>query len=162
MKATFLRRLNFLPAPFEENKNYSNVVCARSVLSALIKPVNGIEFGKQILVKIFIEGFSHLITCLPGYNFVWNIKGLFNDYRNSKTNEEIEIKSITIKTVKLLALLLYRRTQAIHTLDLQFIKFGTDSVHIAFPEILKQSRPVKHLKSVKLNSFNTEPVKFAL
>ena len=84
---------------------------------------------------------------------------MFNDYRNSKTNEELEIKSITIKTVKLLALLLYRRTQAIHTLDLQFIKFGTDSVHIAFLEILKQSRQVKHLKSVKLNSFNTEPVK---
>ena len=117
---------------------------------------------EQILVKMFIKGSSHLILCLPGYNFVWNIKGLFNDYRNSKTNEELEIKSITIKTVKLLALLLYQRTQAIHTLDLQFIKFGTDSVHIVFLEILKQSRPVKRLKSVKLNSFNTEPVKFAL
>ena len=117
---------------------------------------------EQILVKMFIKGSSHLIPCLPGYNFVWNIKGLFNDYRNSKTNEELEIKSITIKTVKLLALLLYRRTQAIHTLDLQFIKFGTDSVHIVFLEILKQSRPVKRLKSVKMNSFNTEPVKFAL
>ena len=57
MEATFLKRLNFLPALFEENKNYSNVVCARSVLSALIKPVNGIEFGKQILVKIFIKDF---------------------------------------------------------------------------------------------------------
>ena len=111
---------------------------------------------------MFIKGFSDLIPCLPGYNFVWNIKGLFNDYRNSKTNEELEIKSITIKTVKLLALLLYRRTQAIHTLDLQFIKFGTDGVHVAFMETLKQSRQVKHLKSMKLNSFNNELVKFAL
>ena len=117
---------------------------------------------EQILVKMFIKGSSHLIPCLPGYNFVWNIKGLFNDYRNSKTNEELEIKSITIKTVKLLVLLLYQRTQEIYTLDLQFTKFGTDSVHITFLEILKQSRPIKHLKSVKLNSFNKELVKFAL
>lgn len=102
LKATFLNGLNFLIALFEEYKNYFSVACARSVLSTLIKPINGTEFGKQILVKKFMKILYDLILCLPKYNYAWNIKDLFNYYRNSKANEELELKSITIKTVKLL------------------------------------------------------------
>lgn len=69
LKATFLNGLNFLIALFEEYKNYFSVACTRSVLSTLIKPINGTEFGKQILVKKFMKILYDLILCLPKYNY---------------------------------------------------------------------------------------------
>ena len=95
-----------------------------------------------------MKGFLHFRTS----NFIWNINDLFKHYRAKEINEELELKSITVTRVTLLALLLCQRTQTLYSLVLRFLKIETDIIHIAILEILKQFRHRKHLRPVKLNS----------
>lgn len=129
-------------------KIFLTVTYARSKLPTLIKPVTGIKFGRNTLVKKFVKGFLHFRTS----NFIWNINDLFKHYRAKEINEELELKSITVTRVTLLALLLCQRTQTLYSLVLRFLKIETDIIHIAILEILKQFRHRKHLRPVKLNS----------
>ena len=118
------------------------------MLPTLIKPVNGIKFGRKTLVKKFTEEFFHL---RPN-NFVWNINDLFKYYRAKEIHKELEFKSVTRKRVTLLALLLCQRIQTLYSLVLRFLKIETNIIHRAVPDILKQFRLRKHLKPVKLDS----------
>ena len=65
----------------------------------------------------------------------------------------MDIKALTLKTATLLTLILCQRAQTILTLDLRYIKNDRDAIHIAFPSVLKHSRPARHLKPVVLKRY---------
>ena len=64
--------------------------------------------------------------------------------------------ALTFKTTTLLALLLCQRAQTAYSLDLKFIKIEEDKTQIAFPSLLKQTQPGKHLKPATLKSYNID------
>ena len=66
------------------------------------------------------------------------------------------MKALTFKTTTLLTLLLCQRAQTAYWLDLKFIKIEEDKIQIAFPYLLKQTRPDKHFKPAILKSCNTD------
>ena len=66
------------------------------------------------------------------------------------------MKALTFKTATLLTLLLFQRAQIAYSLHLKFIKVEEDKIQIAFPSLLKQARPGKHLKPATLKSYKTD------
>lgn len=148
--------LKFLTHIFQNDKKFATVSCARSVLSTLIKPVNGIEFGQHQLVKKFMKGYFQLRPSLPKYSFVWDISQLFEFYRNKESNDKLDLKSLTIKTATLLSLFLCQRAQTIFTIDTQYVKFEDHAVQISFPSLLKQSRPGHHLEPAYFKSYDKD------
>ena len=65
----------------------------------------------------------------------------------------MDLKALKFKTATLLTLILFQRAQTILTLDLRYIKNDKDTIHIAFPSVLKHSRPGRHLKPVILKCY---------
>ena len=125
-------------------------------MSLFINTGNNVEFGKQQIVKKYMKGVFHLQPSLPKYAFAWDVRKLLDYYRSQSNNNELDLKALTFKTTTLLTLLLCQRAQTAYSLDLKFIKIEEDKIQIAFPSLLKQTRPGKHLKPATLKSYKTD------
>ena len=125
-------------------------------MSLFINTGNNVEFGKQQIVQKYMKGIFHLRPSLPKYTFTWDVRKLLDYYRSQSNNNELDLNALTFKTTTLLALLLYQRAQTAYSLDLKFIKIEEDKIQIAFPSLLKQTQPGKHLKPATLKSYNTD------
>ena len=85
---------------------------------------------------------------------------LFGKYREFPPNDQLGLKAPTLKTTTLLTLILCQCAQAIlFTLDLRYIKKDRDTTYIAFPSVLKHSKPGRHLKPVILKRYLAETKK---
>ena len=146
--------LDFLGNLFEHKKNYSTISCVRLVLSLFKNTGNNVEFGKQQIVQKYVKGICHLRPSLPKYTFTWDVRNLLDYYYKCQpSNNELDLKALTIKTATLLTLLLCQRAQTAYSLDLKYIKVEENKIQIAFPSLLKQTRPGKHSKPVTLKSY---------
>ena len=125
-------------------------------MSSFINTGNNVEFGKQQIVQKFMKGIFHLPPSLPKYTFTWDVRKLLDYYyRCQPSNNELDLKALTIKTATLLTLLLCQRAQTAYSLDVKYIKVEENKIQIAFPSLLKQTRPGKHSKPVTLKSYET-------
>ena len=70
---------------------------------------------------------------------------LFGKYWKLSPNDQLDLKALTLKIAALLTLISCQRAQTTFTLDLRYMKKDRDTIHIAFPSVLKYSRPVRHL-----------------
>ena len=141
--ASFSNGLDFLTSLYQNEKQYPNISCAKSILSLFIRSSNGLEFGKQFIVQRFMKGIYQLRPSLPKYSFTWDISILFEKCRELPPNDQLDLKALTLKTATLLTLIIF-------TLDLRYLKNDKDTIHIAFPSVLKHSGPGRHLKPVIL------------
>ena len=103
-----------------------------------------------------MNGIFHLWPSLPKYTFTWDVRKLLDYYKSQSNNNELNLKALTFKTATLLTLLLFQRAQIAYSLHLKFIKVEEDKIQIAFPSLLKQARPGKHLKPATLKSYKTD------
>ena len=100
-----------------------------------------------------MKGIYQLWPSLPKYCLTWDIRILFGKYQDSPPNDQFDLEALTLKTAILLTLILCQPTQTIFTLDLRCIKNDKDTIQIAFPSVLKHSRPGRHLKPVILKRY---------
>ena len=84
------------------------------------------------------------------------MRKLLDCYRSQSNNNELDLKVLTFKITILLTILLCQRAQTAYSLDLKCVKVEEDKIQIAFPSLLKQTRPGKHLKLVTLKSYKTD------
>ena len=103
-----------------------------------------------------MKGIFHLRSSLPKYTFTWDVRKLLDYYRSQSNNNELDLKVLTFKTTILLTILLCQRAQTAYSLDLKCVKVEEDKIQIAFPSLLKQTRPGKHLKPATLKSYKTD------
>ena len=156
-QASVAQGLAFLTQKFREGLSYSSIKGARSALSAILHPINGIPFGKQPLVTKFLRGVANLRPSLAKYSCVWEVKSVLDFFRSSADNASLTLMELTHKLVMLLTLTLCQRAQTIHSFELPSLKIGPDGFHVGFPTRLKQTRPGFHLKPVFVRSFPQEP-----
>ena len=98
-----------------------------------------------------MKGIFHLRPSLPKYIFTWDIKILLDYYRSQSSNNDLDLKALTFKATTLLTLLLCQRAQAAYWLEQKHIKVEEDKIQIVFPSLVKQTRPVKHLKDSNID-----------
>ena len=124
-------------------------------MSLFINTGNNVEFGKQQTVQKYMKEIFHLRPSLPKYTFTWQVRKLLDYCKSQSNNNELDLKALSYKTTTLLTLLWCQRAQTAYSLDLKCIKVEEDKMQIAFPSLLKQAQPGKHLKPATLKSYKT-------
>ena len=146
--------LNFLWKLFSDGHSYSQINTASSALSSIIT-INKVPCGKHPDVKRFMKGIFLLRPTFPKYHMIWDVKKVFNYFRNLQVISDLTLKELSLKLVMLLPLVSGRqRMQAIRLINLKDIKYVGDQVFIPTMQKIKQSKPENHIFPF---SFKTQP-----
>ena len=78
VSATVPQALDFLVELFESGTGYNGIITARSALSSVLKPVNGMTFGAQECVKRFLKGVYEARLSNPRYAETWDVSKVLN------------------------------------------------------------------------------------
>ena len=148
--------VNFLSQSFAEGKSYSTVNTYRSALSSTLYSVNNVAVGSHPLVVRLLKGIYHLRTPLPRYSSTWDVAKVTSYLRTLFPLEQLNLKTLAMKTVMLCALSSAQREQTLCTLDLNFKKQSQDCLSFVIAEHLKTSKPSKSLE-VKVMSLPEDP-----
>lgn len=140
---------------FENNIGYSGINTARSALSCILKPIDGIPFGCQEGVKRFLKGVYQERPPLARYTEIWDVSTVINYLNISNTN--MNMKDITLKLVTLMSLLSAQRGQTIHYLSLKDMSFTETAVTFVISRPIKQSKPGSKPIVVKFVAYPVNP-----
>ena len=75
---------------------------------------------------------------------------------------DLDLKSLTLKLLMLIALVSAQRGQSLHMLDISFMKVAETSYEFALPDHVKQSRPGYNTPSVVLKAYPHDILDMAL
>jgi len=147
--------VEFLDLLFRKGLGYNSLNTARSAISSLsFTNVNTV--GNNPLVCRFMRGVFTRRPSLPRYSSTWDVSLVLNYLKTLVPVNSISFKHLTWKLVMLLTLLTGQRGQTLHLMDLQFIKLTQNSINIQLMELLKTSKPGKHLAPLLLYEFETD------
>ena len=96
--------VNFLSELFYEGLSYSSINTARSALSTIMTMSGKSNFGNIIMVTRFMRGVFSLRPSLPRYSEIWDVSMVLNHIKKWQPLEDIDLKTLTLKTVTLIPL----------------------------------------------------------
>ena len=138
---------------FTSGLGYSGINTARCALSSFLNFDQNINIGSHVLVKRFMRGIFVLKPSLPRYAVTWNVNTVLDYLENQYPLESLSLLELSQKLVMLLALLSGQRGQTLHLLDIRNVYITDDSVKILIGDLLKTSKPNKHLGELNFASF---------
>ncbi|CAH3179081.1 unnamed protein product, partial [Porites lobata] len=151
--------VGFLVTLHDKGLKYSTLNTARSAISAVILPTNNHTIGTHPLVSRFMRGIYKSNPPTPRYHTTWNVQTVLTYLSSQDSVEKLDLKSLTLKLLMLIALVSAQRGQSIHMLDTACMKVTESSYEFSLPEHVKQSRPSFKTPSVILKAY---PVNKAL
>lgn len=113
---------------------------ARSALSTILGPVEGVTLGTHPLVCRLLKGVSRLRPPQCKYNSTWDPK-IVLDYIELHLSHDLSLRCLTMKLVALLLLCSGHRVQTISMIKVQEIVFSNLDVQIRINARLKTSKP---------------------
>ena len=132
---------------------YSSVNTARSALSLIIEARNGISFGSHPLVQRYMTGIFRLKPSLPKYTATYDASRVLYCLKQIGPSEALTLKELSMKLAMLLCLLTANRDQVLPVLDITQMKLGEDRCVFLINEIMKTTRPGKHIPPVELIAY---------
>lgn len=155
--SSIIEGINFLAHCFEQGLGYSSINTARCALSSImVHPMNtDTTFGSHPLVQRFMKGVFNQRPSLPRYSSTWDTSIVLN-YLDNKPLSGVTLKDLTLKCLMLLALLTGHRLQTLKAISINNIVFTTEGCEIYLSQLLKTTRPGKHILPIKLQSYSTE------
>ena len=148
--------LKFLMELFEAGLGYSAVNTAKSAVSSFIYLISNVQIGKNIQVKQFMKGIFNRKPVLPKYNCTWNVELVIKLLKSWTPIKDISLKYLTFKLVMLLALTTGQRMQSLFLMDIRNLELDKEFVKIRFGDLLKQSRPGRHLSELFIEAFKPD------
>ena len=140
----------FLTYYFKEFKvDYSSVNTARSALSAVIPPFNGVSFGNQPLIKRLLKGVFKLRPTLPKYTVRYDVGLVFSFIRSLPDAHDMSLELLSKCTATLLCLLSGQRSQTLGAFQIDFMYLDQGKCVFYIPTSLKQSRPTFHQEPIE-------------
>ena len=89
---------DFLLRLFSDRHSYSQINTASSALSSTIT-INKIHSGKHPDVKRFMKGIFELRPTFPKYHMIWDVRKVFNYFRNLPVMSNLTLKEFSLKLV---------------------------------------------------------------
>ena len=130
--------------------DYSSFNAARSALSALLQPVNGLTFGNHPLIKRLLRGIFKERPSLPKYTVTYDVNMVFIFLKSLPALENRSLELPTKTTAILLCLLSGQRYQSLSALTLDHV-FNDGTKYVFYiPTLMKQSRPRFHPASLRI------------
>jgi len=134
--------LSFLTKLFDSGLSYTSVNTARSALSTLFAPLDGIKIGEHPLVIRLLKGVARSRPPKPRYDTIWDANCVLNVFLGWAENELLSLKDLTIKLLGLMALISAQRVQTFAVIQINEIHFS-NIVEIFVPSVLKTYNPNK-------------------
>ena len=110
---------------FKTGVGYSALNTARSALSTIIKNGFGQSIGKYPLICRFVKDVFEKRPSLPRYAYTWDVRLVFNYFREQPTGDQLNLKQLTLKLTVLLCLLSGSRCQTVYSLIAKSLKVIT-------------------------------------
>lgn len=135
--------------------SYSTINTYRSSLSSTLYPVSNSAVGSHPLVARLRKGVYHLRSPLPWYSSKWNVTQVTTYLKTLFPFEQLNLKTLTMKTLILRASSSAQREQTLCDLNLNFMNQSQDNISLVIAECLETSKPGKPLE-VKFTSLPKE------
>ena len=145
--------LEFLVSLHEKGLTYTTINTARSAISAVTIPKSNMTVGSHPLVSRFMKGVYKDSPPTPRHRSTWDVKPVLTYLSSLHPPEKLDLKSLTLKLVMLIALVSAQRGQCLHMLDIGCMKKVTNGFEFLFMEHVKQSRPGYRAPSVLLQAY---------
>ena len=154
---TIPQALDFLVELFEGGIGYSGINTARSALSCIVKPENGITFGSHPTVTRFLKGIFESRPTAPRYTETRDVGKVLSFLQTIPTSEDVLLKDLTLKTVMLVSLVSAQRGQTIHYLNIDDMISSETSITFILIKPIKQSKPGVKPLIIKFTSYPADP-----
>ena len=147
----------FLTELYESDIGYSGINTAKSALSnvVVLSDCQHVSVGQHPVIKRFLKGVFNKRPALPRYHSVWDVSQVL-EYLRKIDLDGISLKSLTLKTCMLLALLSGQRVQTLKALSIGNMLLTDSEVEFQIDVLLKQSRPGKHLSCISFKKYTDE------
>ena len=132
--------VNFLGELYDKNVSYSVIKSAKSALSHEICLPPFSSIGEHPLVRKFMKGVYNLRPPKTKCGFIWDVKILFKYFEDLPNNNELDITSLSYKTLCLLVLLSGARVNTVYNFRVDEIVINNVGITITPSELLKHSR----------------------
>ena len=106
---------------WKQGKEYRTVNNYRSAISLYHEQIEGYKVGQHPLITQLLKGISKDRPPKPKLNTVWDVDTVITYLKQLPTNTENTIKSLTLKTITLIALVAIPRAKELHNLDLKWM-----------------------------------------
>ena len=143
----------FLAQLFEQNHKHGVIAVAKSALSAVLYKRNGLSFGQDPNVSQMMKGIFKLRPTLPKYVVTYDPDIILNYINTLPDNSSLSLELLTKKLVMLLCLLSGQRSQSIHAIQTNYMKFSNNKYICYIPKLLKTTKPGKHLAPLEFEKF---------
>ena len=154
--------LGFLAKEFLSGSQYSNLNIARSAVSAVLPPIDGIPVGSHPLVKRLMKGAFNMRPPKPRYTHTWDVTVVFNYWRTLGPNKDLSLKSMTMKLVTLTALISGQRCQTLSLINTDGAQVRTNGVEFIIDSPTKTSKVGKPHVTVELTAYPNDPLLCAM
>ena len=145
--------LDFLVTLHDKGLSYTTINTARSAISACTVPRNNTAIGSHPLISRFMKGIFKGSPPTPRYQSTWDVKPVLTYLSSLHPVEKLELKTLTLKLIMLIALVSAQRGQSLHILDTAYMKEAPDVFEFSLSEHIKQSRPGYKTPSVILKAY---------
>ncbi|XP_021365911.1 uncharacterized protein LOC110458506 [Mizuhopecten yessoensis] len=148
--------LEFLSNMFHKGLGYSSVNTAKSCIKSFFELTGNTSLIENVLIKRFMKGIFHARPALPRYSTTWSVSLVLQYIQTLSPVHTISLRFLSLKLVMLLALLTGQRCQTLHLIDIRNITVTESQVTIVIGDLLKQSKPGRHLPPIVLCAFPTD------
>ena len=111
--------MNFLSESFDKGFQYRSLNSYQSAISAVHSKVDGYSVGQHPLVSRLLKGAFNERPPLPRYSSFWNVDTVLGHFRGLGDNGSLSLKTLTLKTVMLMALVRPARSADLANLDIR-------------------------------------------
>ena len=145
-----------MSALFQDGLTYSTINTARSALSAFLGVAGVRSLGSDVLINRFMKGIAKIRPATPRYTQIWDVKIVFNMFRQQPLARFLSLYDLTLRTVTLLALVSAQRGQSLHLLDIDCMSVAEDRYTFHLVGDFKQSRKGYETLNIVLPAFHDD------
>ena len=143
--------LKFLNMLYKHNCGYSVINIARSALSALFfdPPV-----GEDPLIIRFMKGIFNIRPSRPRYSKIWNAADVLLFLQKWTPSRDLDLKTLTLKTILLVMLTSGQRCQTIHALNIKQCEIKSNNITFNVTKMLKHNNIKNRLNVISFDAFS--------
>ena len=154
LRPTVRNIIEFLTHLHCKGYNYDPICSARSAIGALSSEEN---VGKHPDMKRLMKGIFEKAPVFPRYSCVWDVRILFNYFRNIPHQNDLPLDLLSKKLATMLGVLAGgQRAQTIHSIDVMDIVATEDKCIIPVYSVIKQTRKGKHMRPMEFKTYPEE------
>ena len=144
---------DFLTELYHDGMSYSTINTHRSAISMTHIPIDGNRTGSHFLVQRLLRGVFNSRPPIPRYVFTWPVGQVLRYFKCLPGNSGLSLKTLSMKTAVLLALVTARRGATLTALNLQFLSNSKTELRFIVSHLTKTSRPSSGVKEIVISAY---------